>query len=78
MFYNLASTFIITISTIKSTFAFAWYMFCYVSDSFIPAIMLKALRFRSSVLFGTHTLLDKSLRALQLSTHLSKLTASGW
>ena len=53
-------------------------MFCYVSDSFIPAIMLKALRFRSSVLFGTHALLDKSLRALQLSAHLSKLTARGW
>ena len=49
-----------------------------VSDSFIPATMLKALRFRSSVLFGTNTLLDKSLRVLQLSTHLSKLTASGW
>ena len=28
--------------------------------------MLKRLRFKSSVLFGTYTLLDKSLRVLQL------------
>ena len=34
------------------------------------------LRFKSSVLFGTHTLLDKSLRVLQLPTHLSNLTAN--
>ena len=33
------------------------------------------LRFESSVLFGTHTLLDKSFRVLQLPIHLSKLTA---
>ena len=39
--------------------------------------MLNALRFKSSVLFGTHTLLDKSLRILQLPTDLSKLTAKG-
>ena len=31
------------------------------------------LRFKSSVLFGTHTLSDKSLRLLQLLTHLSNL-----
>ena len=51
---------------------------CLVSvfDSFIPVIMLNTLRFKSSVLFGTHTLLDKSLRALQLPTHLSNLTAN--
>ena len=35
------------------------------------------LRFKSSVLFGTHILLDKSLRVLQIPTHLSKLTANG-
>ena len=29
------------------------------------------LRFNSFVLFGTHILLDKSLRVLQLPTHLS-------
>ena len=35
--------------------------------------MLKTLRFKSSVLFGTHALLDKSFRVLQLPTHLSDL-----
>ena len=40
--------------------------------------MLKSLRLKSSVLFGTHPLLDKSLRVLRLRTHLSKLTANGW
>ena len=39
--------------------------------------MLNTLRFKFSVLFGTHTLLNKSLRALQLQTHLSNLTANG-
>ena len=36
--------------------------------------MLKALRFKSSILFGKHNLLDKSLRVLQLPTHLHHLT----
>ena len=46
---------------------------CFVNvfDSFIPVIMLKTLRFKSSVLFGTHALLDKSLIVLQLPAHLS-------
>ena len=35
--------------------------------------MLNTLRFKSSVLFETHTLLDKSLRVLQLPKHLSSL-----
>ena len=39
--------------------------------------MLKKLRFKSSVSFGTHILLDKSLRVLQLPTQLSNLTANG-
>ena len=39
--------------------------------------MLNMLKFKSSVLFGTHNLLDKSLRVLQLPTHLSNLTANG-
>ena len=45
---------------------------CFVTtfDSFISAIMLKTLKFKPSDLFGTHTLSDKSLRALQLPTHL--------
>ena len=38
--------------------------------------MLNMLRFKSSVLFGTHTLLDKSLRVLQLPTHLFNLTSN--
>ena len=40
--------------------------------------MLSMLRFKSSVLFGTHTLLDKSLRVFQLPTYLSNLTENGW
>ena len=39
--------------------------------------MLKTLRFKSFVLIGTHNLLDKSLKVLQISTHLPKLTANG-
>ena len=39
--------------------------------------MLKTLRFKSSVLFETHSLLDKSLILLQLSAHLSDLTTNG-
>ena len=35
--------------------------------------MLNTLRFKSSALFGTHTLLGRSLRVLQLPTHLSNL-----
>ena len=52
---------------------------CFVTvfDSFIPVIMLKTLRFKSSVLFGTHILLDKSLLVLQLSEYLSNLTHNG-
>ena len=41
--------------------------------------MMNLLKFKSSILFGRHTLLDildKSLRVLQLSTHLSNLTAN--
>ena len=50
--------------------------FVNVFDSFIHAIMLKTLRIKSSVLFGIHTLLDKSFRVLQPPTHQSNLTAS--
>ena len=39
--------------------------------------MLNKLRFESSILFGTHTLLDKLLRVLQLPTHLINLIANG-
>ena len=51
--------------------------FANVFDSFIPIIMLNTLRLKSSVLFGLHTLLGKSLRVLQLPIHLSNLTVNG-
>ena len=35
------------------------------------------LRYKASILIGTHTLLGKSLTLLQLPTHLSNLTANG-
>ena len=38
--------------------------------------MLNLFRFKSSFSSGTHALLDKSLKVLQLSTHLSNLTAN--
>ena len=50
--------------------------FINVFDLFIPVIMMKTHRFKS-VLFETQTILDRSLRVLQLPTHLSKLTANG-
>ena len=52
-------------------------MICLLSNfySFFPVIRSKTCIFKSSVLFGIHTLLDKSLRVLQLLTHLSNLTA---
>ena len=52
---------------------------CFVNafDAFVLLIILKALRFKSAVLFGTYYLLDKSLRVLQLPAHLSKLTENG-
>ena len=51
---------------------------CFVNvfDSFFPVIMLNTLRFQSSVLFGTHTLLDKLLKVLQFPSHLSNLTVN--
>ena len=50
--------------------------FVKIFDSFCPIIMLDALRCKSSASFGAHTLLDKSLKVLQLPTHLSTLTAN--
>ena len=52
-------------------------MFVNVFNSFIPIIMLNTLRIKYSLLFGSHTLLDKSLSVLQLPTHLFNLTANG-
>ena len=39
--------------------------------------MLNTLRFKSPVSFGTHSFLDKSLKALQLLVHKSNLTENG-
>ena len=39
--------------------------------------MLKTFDFKSSVLFGTHILLDGTSRVLKLPLHLSKLTLNG-
>ena len=50
--------------------------FVNVFDSFIPIIILDTLRFKSTALFGTHILFDKSLRVLQLPTLLSNLTTN--
>ena len=36
------------------------------------------LRFKYSILFGTHTLLDKSFSVLQLPTNLRNLTGNGY
>ena len=54
----------------------------YIDISMIYALlmfltMLKMLRFKSSVLFGTHALLDKSFSILQLPIYLSNLTTNG-
>ena len=39
--------------------------------------MVNTHRFKSSILFGTHSLLEKPLRVFQLPTHPSVLTANG-
>ena len=51
-------------------------MICFpnIFDSFILAIVLKVLKFTSSVLFGMHIIQDGLSRVLQLPLHLSKLT----
>ena len=48
-----------------------------VCNSFIPVINLNTLRFKSSVLFGAPTLLEKPLRVLQLPADLLNLTENG-
>ena len=48
-----------------------------VFDSFIPVTMSKTLRYKSSALFGIHTLSEKSLRVLKITTYLSNLNANG-
>ena len=51
--------------------------FIKIFDSFFSVIISKTYVFKSSVLLGLHTSLDKSLRVLQLPTHLSSLNANG-
>ena len=80
MFSTLAPTFIIIPLLILITnLHLHSHDICFdnIFDSFIPIIMLNMLSFESSVLFGTHTLLDKSLGVSRLLTRLSKLTANG-
>ena len=51
--------------------------FVKIFDSFFPVIMLKTFVFKSSVLFGIHTLLGQSLKVLPAPIHLSHGTANG-
>ena len=76
--FALTPTFIIIILLIRVTFSTIKFIFTF-TFIFIPVIVLQTLKFKSksSVLFGTHTLLDRSLRVLQLHMHLSKVTANG-
>ena len=62
----------VTFSTIEFTYTFVWYI-CLVNifDIFVPVIILNTFRFKYSVLFGTHILLDRSLRVLQIPVHLT-------
>ena len=84
MFFAFALTFIviplliwIAFFTIKFTVHSHDISFVNVCDSFILVIMLNKLRFKSFVLFGIDTFLDKSLGVFQLLTHLSKITTNG-
>ena len=47
------------------------YDICFVNffDSFIPVVILKTVKFKFYVLFGKRTLLNRSLRVLQLPTY---------
>ena len=60
----------------KTVFVEVHFVGCIIS--FIPLIILKTFKFKFSVLFRTHTLLDRSSRVLQLPTPLSKLIATGY
>ena len=80
MFFKLTSTCIVIPALIWLIFGFSnlhWHYAVHVFDLFIPVIGLKMLRFKFSVLFGTHASLDKSLIVLRLQAHLSNLTETG-
>ena len=83
-FFTLTSTFIEMLPLILITFCSSnlhlhLHDVCFVNifDSCITVIMLHKLTFKSSVLFGAHTSLDKSLKVLKLATDLSNLTTNG-
>ena len=80
-FFTLASTFIVIplLIFLPLNIHLHSHNICFVNvfNSSILVITLNTLRFKSSVLLGTHTLLDKSVKGLQLPTHLSNLTANG-
>ena len=52
--------------------------FVNVFDSFSPVILLNVIRFKSSVLCETHTLLDKLFTVLQLPIYMFNLMANCW
>ena len=73
--FTLAPTFLVlplliwvTFAATRFTFAFTWYMFANVFDSFIYVIILRPLKFKSSTLFRTDTLLGRLISVLQLPT----------
>ena len=68
----------ITFSTIKFIY-FKSHELCFVNvfHSFVLLIILKSISFTSSVSFGKHVLLAKSLRVLRRRWHLSKLIING-
>ena len=73
--FTLAPTFLVlplliwvTFAATRLTFALTWYMIVNVFGSFIYAIILRSLEFKSSTLFGTDTLLDRSLSVFRLPT----------
>ena len=59
-------------STYDVSCIFCYQTSMYVFDTFISAIILETCIFKYFVLFGKHTLLDRSLKPL-LPTHLFKL-----
>ena len=72
--------------TFDSSYIFYHHIYTYIcmilhnicfANTFDSVIILPTLKFNSSVLSRTHTLLDRSLRVLQLAVHLSKLNANG-
>ena len=81
---TLTSTFII-ISLLIELHFLLWNLHSHLNDIcfinvfnlFISGFMLEMFRFKSSVLYGTHTLLERSSKVLQFPSHLFRLTAKG-